>query len=474
MKPLAIKSGAKFMTRENWSGGAWVGKLVLPVQTLSPNTARKHAGCRLRLLCAGLLGLLAGLPICATAWAAETEIEEIALWDNKTGPHLRGSTISQRRFYPEIDDLASLGPGPSGPPHRQKDFDDLAAAGANVVMISHPAPFAEAPPYGLEPATDASLDRLVAMAARADLFVVLTFRTGPGRSEFGFFAKSAGTWFDADLVNDEIWASQAAQDAWVDLWRHVAARYRDHPTVIGYELMVEPNSNAVGSNAITNRLNIHDPREFDARYGGTLYDWNQLHPRITAAIREVDPDTPVLIPGNGYSDINFLPFTKDTGDPASVHVIHQYEPWRYTSQAIDKPRRYPGRFDVDWDDRPDPVDRALLERIYRPVDAFRRARGVSVAVTEFGLVRWAPGAAAFLRDHMEAMEARGINHLFYFWDPSFPAYRYQLNPYNFRFGPDPDNRVPTSENPLLETAKLFWARNRLRPSNVRLERRGAQ
>ena len=244
--------------------------------------------------------------------------------------------------------------------------------------------------------------------------------------------------------------------------------------MIGYELMVEPNSNLVGSNAITDRLDITDPQVFHARHGGSLYDWNQLHPRIAAAIREVDPDTPLLIPGNGHSAIDFLPYTADSGDPDSVYVFHQYEPWRYTAQAIDRPRRYPGRFDVDWDDRPDPVDRALIERLYRPVDAFRETRGAAVAATEFGLVRWAPGAEAFLRDQMEVMEARGINHLFYFWDPSFPSYRDQLNPYNFRFGPDPDQRTPSADNPLLATAKAFWARNLLRPSSVRLTRRDAR
>ena len=155
---------------------------------------------------AGLLALFAGLACVATSAEAVTELAEIALWDNRSGPHLRGSTVSQRRFYPESDQRAVLGPGPSGPPHRQRDFDDLAAAGANVVMISHPAPFAEAPPYALDPAMEASLDSLVAMATRADLFVVLTFRTGPGRSEFGFFAKEAGTWFEADQVDDSVWA----------------------------------------------------------------------------------------------------------------------------------------------------------------------------------------------------------------------------------------------------------------------------
>ena len=114
----------------------------------------------------------------------------------------------------------------------------------------------------------------------------------------------------------------------------------------------------------------------------------------------------------------------------------------------------------------------MIERLYRPVEAFRRRRDAQVAVTEFGAVRWAPGGAAFLQDQMAVLEERGINHLLYFWDPSFAATRQQLNPYNFRFGPDPDNRVPLADPPLLEAAKTFWARNRFRPSNVRLKRGG--
>ena len=415
---------------------------------------------------------VAAMLLCPASGAAITPLEEIDLWDNRSGPHLRGSTVSLRRFYPESDDPASLGPGPAGPPYLQRDFDALSASGANVVMISHPAPFAEAPPYSFEPRMAESLAGYVEMAAAADLFVVLTFRTGPGRSEFGFFAGEAGTWFRASQVDDSVWASRPAQDAWVALWRRVAAEYRSHPAVIGYELMVEPNSNLVGSHAVDGRLDITDPAEFQARYGGSLYDWNQLHPRIAAAIRAVDPETPILLPGNGHSSIAFLPFTADNGDPKSVHVVHQYEPWLYTGQRRSEPRPYPGRFDVDWDGRPDEVNSTLLERLYGPVDAFRRERGARVAVTEFGAVRWAPGADSFLRDQMAALERRGFNHLLYFWDPSFAPYRYNLNPYNFRFGADPENRRPLADSPLLAVAEGFWARNRFRPSNVKLRQGG--
>jgi hypothetical protein len=68
--------------------------------------------------------------------------------------------------------------------------------------------------------------------------------------------------------------------------------------VIGYDLMVEPNGNDVGSDVINDRLGIFDPAEFYATYGGSSYDWNALYPSITSAIRtgpDADTTTPILI-----------------------------------------------------------------------------------------------------------------------------------------------------------------------------------
>jgi len=119
-----------------------------------------------------------------------------------------------------------MGPGPIGPPYVQGDFDRLAAMGANYVNVSHPGLFTEAPPYVLDEAV-----------------------TGPGRSEFTFFWDEAGDWFDASYLNDSVWQDQAAQDGWVAMWHYTADRYRHNPIVVGYDLMVEPNSNEVGGDA---------------------------------------------------------------------------------------------------------------------------------------------------------------------------------------------------------------------------------
>ncbi|MEZ5670083.1 MAG: hypothetical protein R3F55_22135 [Alphaproteobacteria bacterium] len=135
--------------------------------------------------------LLFGLAVLACEAAAAAD--RFDLWRNDTGPQLRGANLYQRHVYPEIDGSEFIGPGPFGPPVTQADFDALAAAGANVVVLSHPGIFTEQPPYRLDPAAKANLDRLVAMAQAADLFVVIAFRTGPGRSEFAILSEGMGS-----------------------------------------------------------------------------------------------------------------------------------------------------------------------------------------------------------------------------------------------------------------------------------------
>ena len=144
-----------------------------------------------------------------------------ALW---TGPtQLRGANVYQRRVYPELDGPDFMGPGPLGPPYTQQDFDDLAALGANYVNISHPGLFTEEPPYTLDQDAQDNLDRLLNMAEQAGLFAVITFRTGPGRSEFWAFwgedtvSDPDDGWFDPGYYNNRVWVDQAAQDGWVEM-----------------------------------------------------------------------------------------------------------------------------------------------------------------------------------------------------------------------------------------------------------------
>ncbi|MCD4749275.1 MAG: cellulase family glycosylhydrolase [Thermoanaerobaculales bacterium] len=377
------------------------------------------------------------------------------LWGGQTT--LRGANIFQRRVYLELDGTNFMGSGAVGPPYSQADFDRLAAMGANYVNISHPGLFSEKPPYQLAVEMQSNLDQLLTMAAVADLFSVISFRTGPGRSEFTFYWGEDDDWFDASYYNDEVWREQAAQDAWVAMWRHTAARYKDNPVVVGYDLMVEPNSNEVW-------FDEWDPEEFYSSYGGTLYDWNQLYPRIISGIRDVDTRTPIIAGCMAYSAVEWLPFMVPTTDERTVYSVHQYAPFAYTHQDESENNTYPGVFDLDWDGQPDTFDVTWLTELHQTVDDFVTTHSVRVAANEFGVQRWAPDGARFMSDQMQQFEDRDMNYALWAWEPSWAPWAEEVHAFNFRFGPDPQNVTDVASSDLLDAIQNKWSRNTIRPS----------
>jgi len=377
------------------------------------------------------------------------------LWVN--GTHLRGANIYQRRVYPELDGPTFIGSGTVGPPYAQEDFDRLAALGANYVNISHPGLFTETPPYTLEQAIQDNLDNLLNMIASANMFAVISFRTGPGRSEFTFFYEEVGEWFDESYLNDSVWQEKAAQDAWVAMWRYTAERYGNNPIVVGYDLMVEPNANEVC-------LGIWEPEECYPDYADTLYDWNQLYPHISAAIREVDLYTPILIGGMSYSATQWLPYLQPIEDERTVYTVHQYAPYKYTHQFWKSHEStYPGVFDTDWDGIDDHFNKAWLENLLSTVNDFTEKHDVPVAVNEYGLMRWQPGAAKFMDDQMELFEQYDMNYALWCWEPSWSPWVEEVNAFNFRLGPDPNNHAEVAYSDLIAVIVKYWGRNTKRP-----------
>lgn len=385
------------------------------------------------------------------------------------GTQLRGANIYQRRVYPELDGTEFLGAGPIGPPYTQEDFTRLAALGANYVNISHAGVFSEKPPYVLEPAILDNLTRLVTLIRNAGMFAVISYRSGPGRSEFTFFWGEDGDWFDASYYNDRIWVDPEAQAAWAEMWRETARRFAAEKCVAGYDLMVEPNANNV-------YFNLWDPGEFHNRYGGTLYDWNRFFPNITAAIRSVDPKTPILTGAMSYSNVAWLPWLQPSADTRTVYMVHQYDPFLYTHQEAGGIVTYPGNIDADYDGTPEWVDKNWLLRLMSKTDEFRRNHPEvnAVGCNEYGVTRWVPNAPAYLDDMMDIFESRGMNYAIWVWEPAYRPWSEQVTDFYFRFGPDPACREDMDNNALITVIKKYWSRNTRRPPNDRQDGKRAR
>ncbi len=392
-----------------------------------------------------------------------TEMTKWDLWSSGETT-LRGINVHQRLIYEGWDDPEQYGEGPVGPPFTQEDFNRLAALGANYVNISHPGLFTEEPPFELNEGSQANLDRLLEMIAQAGMFAVISFRTGPGRSEFSFMGVGEDDPFGQSHLNDSVWENQAAQDAWAEMWRYAAERYRDNDTVVGYDLMVEPNANAIF-------FDMYWPPDFYPAYEGTLYDWNRFYPNLVDAIRETDPDTPILVGAMSWSQVDWLPYLEPTDDPRTVYTFHQYTPHDYTHQYLDEqgdlPVAYPGELDFDWDGAPDSFDQDWLEGLLSPVSEFQTDHGMPAAVNEYGVMRFEPGAAEYLSDLMGLLEELGVNHALWAWT-SEQVLRYgDMQEFEYRLGPDMGNLTEEVPNELLDVIVNNWSQNTIRPSEVK-------
>ncbi|MBI9049747.1 MAG: cellulase family glycosylhydrolase [Anaerolineaceae bacterium] len=382
-----------------------------------------------------------------------SDFDKFSLWTN--GTQLRGANTWQRLVDPQYDDDDFLGDGYIGPPYTQDDFNGLAALGANYVNLSHPGIFTERPPYVLDEKAQANLDAMIAMAAEADLFVVISFRTGPGRNDFTFYRDD--DWFDSDDLIENVWYEADAQQAWVEMWRYTAERYRDHAVVVGYDLMCEPNAVEI--------LDEWEHDQFYADYGNTISDWNRWYPQIVNAIREVDTQTPILVGGEGYSALDWLPYLNIMDDPRMVYAFHQYAPHMYTHQEPPfLTHTYPGKFDADYDGQKDIVDQDWLADYLSIVTDLSDQHGIVMAVNEYGVVRWEPGAVEFMVDEMSIFEELGLNYALWVWDPDWPPWNEGVNGFNFRYGENPSNTEETP-NEFQDVIVEFWARNEVRPSD---------
>jgi hypothetical protein len=71
-----------------------------------------------------------------------------------------------------------------------------------------------------------------------------------------------------------------------------------------------------------------------------------------------------------------------------------------------------------------------------------------------------------MADQMELFEMRGMNHALWVWDPAWEPWVEEVNAFNFRLGPDPDNHADQPSNEMMETILRFWSQNTVRLSSA--------
>ncbi|PLB51505.1 glycoside hydrolase family 5 protein [Aspergillus steynii IBT 23096] len=153
------------------------------------------------------------------------------------------------------------------------------------------------------------LDRVVDSCARFGIYTVLDLHTAPcGQNQ---------DWHSDNATHAaQFWDYGHLQDTIINLWKHIAAHYKENPWVAGYNPLNEPA----------------DPKHT------RLIDF---YTRIEKEIRSVDDKHILFLDGNTYAaDFNHFPAKPF---PNSVYSIHDYSKFgfpaceeRYTSAETQK------------------------------------------------------------------------------------------------------------------------------------------
>lgn len=259
-----------------------------------------------------------------------------------------------------------------------------------------------------------------------------------------------------------LWHDEAFQDQAAACWRQLAAALKDHPAIVGYDLLNEPHPERgdglkrAGGDAFDRWLAAHR---------GTTADLNAFYRRMLAAIRAVDPATPILLEGYGYGSVDGLAALAPVDDPAVLYSLHFYEPWQFTTRAVNAGRyRYPDCMSSDWAAPGRPWTRADLRALLQPVAAWTIRHGIDrrrIVAAEFGCARQVEGAQAYLADVVRTLDEFGWHWAFYaFREDGWDEMDYELGTGSVPHGQSA--AVLRRDTPLFDVLKREFAADRER------------
>ncbi|MBK6946991.1 MAG: carbohydrate-binding protein [Haliscomenobacter sp.] len=191
---------------------------------------------------------------------------------------------------------------------RKIDIDSLGSWGFNAVRLPmhynlFTLPIEKEPVPGQNTWLDKGFeltDSLISWCKQNGMYVILDLHATPGGQ-----GKDQGI-SDYDPSKPSLWESKANQAKTIALWKRIAQKYANEPTVAGYDLINEPNWDLPSNVQLRN-----------------------LYEALTDSIRAVDTKHILFIEGNWFANdfTRLLP----PWDDNIVYSPHKY--WSYNDQA---------------------------------------------------------------------------------------------------------------------------------------------
>ena len=309
----------------------------------------------------------------------------------------------------------------------EQDLVDLRAWGVNIVryqMLPYGTPADTRDDYLAWIAGEMEkIDRFLVLARKYGMKVVLDLQKGPGTQTF-------------ELGSNRMSWDIRDQDLLIEVWQRLAGHYKGNEDVIyGYDI-------------------LNEPRENDYVYvpGGGV-EWQLLAERAVAAIRAIDPETPIIVEAVEYSAPGAFARLKPINGRNLIYSPHFYAPGSFTHQFIRTNRTawsYPGKIGKEtW-------DKERMRRELAPALAFQRKYNVPMFLGEFSAVRWADGADRWLQDATELFEEYG-------WDWCYHSFR-EYQGWSLEMEGPRDHPVPSADNARKRVLLQLFQRNAKTPA----------
>ena len=212
---------------------------------------------------------------------------------------------------------------------------------------------------------------------------------------------------DKNMFYDMRW-----NDAFVEVWRTIAWRFKGRRMIYGYDL-------------------VNEPKQSDR---ATCDYWNTQR-RAAEAIREIDRDATIVMESNGYDSASGYTYLSPLAMDNVIYQVHMYEPFAFTHQGIHKgfgPMTYP--------DEAKGWNRDYMVKRLAPVLEFQKKHGARIYVGEFSAVAWADGAEKYIADLISIFNEYG-------WDWTYHAFRESPCWDVEKEGPSIPRMVPVPDTP---------------------------
>lgn len=191
------------------------------------------------------------------------------------------------------------------------------------------------------------------------------------------------------------------------LWVHIAKTYGNHPRLLAYDLLNEPNT-----------------------ANDVAYYFDTVLPDLVSAVRAVDKNTFFVVEPATFALPGAFGSLKPIDDPKTVYSFHFYYPHQYTHQFIGSYQTaysYPSVMGNFPSDSPVLWNKNKIRESVAAVRNFQLKYNATIWIGEFGATRWAGNAAQWIKDTISLWEE-------YEWDWCYHSYG-GYDGFNPTFGP---------------------------------------